>query len=163
MRTLLIAIDPGASGATVVDYIVHNKVAVYPFESESEQRELIKSVVEYCANERTTPVAVIEQVGGYIGMKQPGSAMFNFGRNFGFHLGLLAAHEIRTELVAPTVWQRKLPKTPKLTDKARAKREHKAELKEIAARKFPTVKVTLANADALLLLDYARANILPQI
>lgn len=161
MKKLLFAIDPGASGATAVAY--PDKTEVFPFRSEFEQRDLILEIVSYCATERLTPVAVLELVGGFVGIKQPGSAMFNFGRNFGFHLGLLAAFRIRTELVVPSMWQRGLPKTPKLADKARAKREHKNELKEIAARKFPEIKVTLANADALLILDFGTANILPKI
>ena len=81
--------------------------------------------------------------------------MFNFGRNFGYHLGLLAACGFSVELVRPSVWQKGYPKTAKIADKAKAKRDHKAELKEIAARKFPQLKVTLANADALLILDWA--------
>lgn len=153
MKKLFIAIDPGASGATAIQYPTETYVC--PFKTESEQRELIRDIVFYCKQEHFQPFAVIEQVGGYIGVKQPGSAMFNFGRNFGYHLGLLDAFEVRTELVAPSMWQRKHPKTPKLADKARAKREHKNALKEIAARRFPSIKVTLANADALLILDYA--------
>lgn len=151
---IIIAIDPGASGATAVQFPGKN-VNVYPFESESEQKELIKEVVNDARIENTPVVAIIEEVGGYVGSEQPGSAMFNFGRNFGYHLALLAAYEIPTELVRPSVWQKGLPKTPKLSDKAAAKREHKRDLKDYAARLFPSVKVTLKNADALLILNYA--------
>lgn len=151
---LIIAIDPGAKGATAVRY-PDGKTEVFPFISESEQRETILSLKIYCEMERVRGKVVIEHVDGFCGNASPGSAMFNFGRNFGFHLGLLAGCGFSVELVRPSVWQKGFPKTAKIADKAKAKREHKAALKEIAARKFPEIKVTLANADALLILDWA--------
>lgn len=151
---LIIAIDPGAKGATAVRYL-GGKTVVYPFISESEQREMMLSLKAYCTAEGVQGKAVIEHVDGFCGNAAPGSAMFNFGRNFGYHLGLLAACGFSVELVRPSVWQKGYPKTAKIADKAKAKREHKAELKEIAARKFPQFRVTFAIADALLILDWA--------
>lgn len=151
---LIIAIDPGAKGATAVRY-PDGKTAVFPFISESEQRESVLNLEAYCRAEKCKGEATIEHVDGFCGNASPGSAMFNFGRNFGFHLGLLAGCGFSVELVRPSVWQKGFPKTAKIVDKAKAKREHKAALKEIAARKFPEIKVTLANADALLILDWA--------
>lgn len=154
MKTpIIIAVDPGASGATAVQY-PNGKVVAYPYESESTQKELIRSLVESASEEKTPIHAIVEEVGGYIGSAQPGSAMFNFGRNFGYHLGLLAAYEIPTELVRPSVWQKGLSKTPKLANKAAAKAQHKRDLKDYAARIFPLARVTLATADALLILNY---------
>lgn len=154
MKKVIIAIDPGAKGATAIKY-PDGKTAVFPFISESEQRETMLSLRAYCNAEDAQGKAVVEHVDGFCGNASPGSAMFNFGRNFGYHLGLLAACGFSVELVRPSVWQKGFPKTAKIADKAKAKRDHKAELKEIAARKFPEIKVTLANADALLILDWA--------
>lgn len=154
MKTVIIAIDPGAKGATAIRY-PDGKTVVFPFVSESEQRETMLSLRAYCNAEDAQGKAVVEHVDGFCGNASPGSAMFNFGRNFGYHLGLLAACGFAVELVRPSVWQKGYPKTAKIADRAKAKRDHKAELKEIAARKFPELKVTLANADALLVLDWA--------
>lgn len=154
MKKVIIAIDPGAKGATALKY-PDGKTVVFPFVSESEQRETMLSLRAYCNAEEAQGKAVVEHVDGFCGNASPGSAMFNFGRNFGYHLGLLAACGFSVELVRPSVWQKGFPKTAKIADKAKAKRDHKAELKEIAARKFPELKVTLATADALLILDWA--------
>lgn len=154
IHEIIIAIDPGVSGATAVQY-PDGKVVVFPFESESEQKELVKSLVISSVVEQVPIRAIIEEVGGFVGKAQPGSAMFNFGRNFGFHIGLLMANDIPVRFLRPQSWQRGLPKTPKLADKAAAKRQHKRDLRDTAARIFPSINVTLKNADALLILDYA--------
>lgn len=156
-REITIAIDPGVSGATAVRY-PDGKVVVFPFESEAEQKDLVKSLAESAKIEQVPIRATLEEVGGYVGKAQPGSAMFSFGRNFGVHVGLLMANDISVRLVRPQVWQKGLPQTPKLADKAAAKRKHKNDLKERAAALFPQFRVTLKNADALLILDYATRN-----
>lgn len=154
-KQIVIAIDPGTSGATTVQYS-DGKVFAYGFKSESEQKELIKNIKVSAAESNSRVVAYIEQVGGFTGHNQPGSAMFNFGRNFGYHLALLDSAGFEVHLVRPQEWQKGLPKTPKLADRAAAKRKHKNDLKEVAARLFPHISVTLKNADALLILNYAQ-------
>ncbi len=157
MKKLIIAIDPGAHGATAVRY-PNGMTVVIPFISESEQREYVLRLHAYCKAEGVSGHAIVEHVDGFCGNASPGSAMFNFGRNFGFHLGLLSGCGFSVDLVRPSVWQKGYPKTAKISDRAKAKRDHKAELKEFAARKFPMQKVTLVNADALLILDWALRN-----
>ena len=153
-KPILIAVDPGASGATAVQY-PNGKVVTFNFETPYDQKELIKSLVESAQLEQVPIRAVVEKVGGFIGFKQPGSAMFNFGENYGIHQALLLAFEIPTELFRPQEWQKGFPKTPKMEDRAAAKRNHKNTLKDYAGRLFPYNKVTLSNADALLILNYA--------
>lgn len=110
--------------------------------------------------------AVLEHVGGYMkrdeeksqGGEQPGSSMFNFGANAGaLEMGLVALglYEDSTyRKVRPQQWQRALgvptrkPRQPK--------NAHKNMLKELAQGLFPHFKVTLDNADALLLAEYCR-------
>lgn len=143
MSTRIIAIDPGAGGALVFS---HGASVVVHLTKKTPQLDAIEDALS--GVER--PVAYIEQVGGFIGKPQPGSAMFKFGQGFGYWLGLLAAFHVRTVLVRPQTWQKGLiGSTLKGADRKRA-------LRDEAARRFPQVKVTLDNADALLLLDYAQ-------
>jgi hypothetical protein len=101
-------------------------------------------------NSGNSLVAYVEQVGGYIGKPQPGSAMFKFGTSYGRALGALEALRIRTVLVRPQVWQKTigLGSTLKGPDRKRA-------LRDIAKRLYPQHGVTLANCDALLILEHA--------
>jgi hypothetical protein len=95
-------------------------------------------------------VAYIEQVGGFIGKPQPGSAMFKFGQNYGRWLGILETLEIRTVLVRPQVWQKTIGLGSTLKGP-----ERKRALRDIAKRLYPQHGVTLANCDALLILEHA--------
>lgn len=111
--------------------------------------------------------AVLEHVGGYMkrdeekdqGGEQPGSSMFNFGASAGaLEMALVAMglYEDSTyRKVRPQQWQRALgvptrkPRQPKNT--------HKNMLKDHAQSLFgQEIKVTLDNADALLLAEYCR-------
>lgn len=95
----------------------------------------------------------LEEVGGYVGKAQPGSAMFTFGRNTGFLIGVLMALGFRLEMVRPQTWQKRLGIGTSRT--CASKTEWKNKLKAVAQRKFPSATVTLATSDALLILDYA--------
>jgi hypothetical protein len=97
-------------------------------------------------------VACVEQVGGYTGQAQPGSAMFTFGRGYGFLLGVLACLGIRNELVTPQRWQKPLGIG---TSTGLSRPEWKRKLKVKAEQLFPSQAVTLKTCDALLILDYA--------
>ena len=140
MKTI-IAIDPGASGAMA--WLADSEsVATTAF--DVEQLRALRALYA------TDLVAYVEQVGGYIGKPQPGSAMFKFGTSYGRVLGALEALRIRTVLVRPQVWQKTigLGSTLKGPDRKRA-------LRDIAKRLYPTHNVTLANCDALLILEHA--------
>lgn len=156
-KPIIVAIDPGKSGATAFRN-EYGEIYVAPFIGESAFIELMKSIASSAAVSNVPVYVYIEQVGGYVGKAQPGSTMFNFGDNNGFLRGACLMAEFSVRLVRPQVWQKGLPQTPKLADKSAAKRKHKNELKERAAALFPQFKVTLKNADALLILDYAMRN-----
>ena len=98
-------------------------------------------------------VCVLEEVSGFAGKAQPGSAMFRFGEHFGFIKGVVQALEIRLVLVRPQVWQKGfgLGTASACASKAIWKNKLKAE----AQRRFPHLTVTLKTADALLILEYA--------
>ncbi len=72
---------------------------------------------------------------------------FTFGRSAGFLEGLLTAHRIPIQKVSPASWQR--------TMDCRSKGD-KNITKAAAQRLFPKEKITHANADALLLAEYAK-------
>lgn len=81
------------------------------------------------------------------------AAAFAFGQNYGFWLGALRAAAVKTYTVTPQVWQRVAAPSVALkgADRKRA-------LKELATRRHPDRRPTLATADALLLSDYVIAQ-----
>jgi hypothetical protein len=124
----------------------YDHIGAKPTVGLASQSELIYGLRDMTGH----AVVYIEQVGGYIGKPQPGSAMFKFGMSYGRWLGILEALKIRTVLVRPQVWQKTigLGSTLKGPDRKRA-------LRDIAKRLYPTHNVTLANCDALLILEHA--------
>lgn len=155
MSSITIAIDPGAHGAYAILY-PGGYATVYPYTSESDLCEALRDLATEAEANSHTVTAYIEQVGGYVGQAQPGSAMFKFGRNFGFILGLCQALGFCIHLITPQKWQKAYP-TP--TTKTKNAAQHKRELKDHAARLYPRNKVTLATADALLILHYATSTV----
>ena len=173
MSKVIIAIDPGASGAISVKHSDGTVMAHKMPDSPRGICDLLEPI-------KVTPdevVAYIEEVGGYIGgAGAPGSAMFNFGEGYGVIKGILTALRIPFHLVRPQKWQKELGLGTK--EKARAerlcgqvttaelkrvanlnagyKRDWKNKLKARAEREYPHLKVTLANCDALLILSYAK-------
>jgi hypothetical protein len=98
-------------------------------------------------------VAYIEDVPKYCGGKIASSSTAVLFRNFGRVEGLLTALGWRVILVPPKEWQARLNLGGrKSVDSQPA---WKRKLKEEAERRFPNESVTLATADALLILDYA--------
>ena len=152
LPSLTIAVDPGLSGgfAFQLDGQPAQAVAMPP--TEGDLVELLRNLMA----EAQTAVAFVEEVGGYIGKAQPGSSAFKFGRNFGFILGALQMLGVRVELVRPQRWQKSLA-LGSATGCA-SKTEWKNKLKAAAQRLYPNLKPTLATADALLILDFARRS-----
>lgn len=99
MKTIL-AIDPGLSGGIALSRI--GKTECWPMpETEGDLLGLVRelreaALVEGCGLHGPSElVCVLEEVGGFAGQAQPGSAMFRFGENFGFIKGVIQAFEIR--------------------------------------------------------------------
>jgi hypothetical protein len=117
-------------------------------------------------------VAVIEKVGGYTGEGQPGSRMFNFGKNYGSLLMALTAAEISFEEVAPQRWQQAFAVAPRKYKKVgkkkvwiETKRQFKERLRRKAQQIFPQLPIwsepksrgrQLAIADSLLIAEFCR-------
>ncbi len=143
----IIAIDPGASGAVAWrNGLRHDHIGTKSTMGLASQSELIYGLRDMTGH----AVAYIEQVGGFIGKPQPGSAMFKFGQNYGRWLGILETLKIRTVLVRPQTWQKTIGLGSTLKGP-----ERKRALRDVAKRLYPQHRVTLANCDALLILEHA--------
>lgn len=161
--SILLAIDPGLSGGIAWQIGSGKACAVKMPETESDIAEIIDAPEIHAALVNgTSVVAFIENVP--IAMPGKGAAMAKLNANAGFIRGLLCGLGIRTILVRPVKWQEhyEFGSKPK---KRNAKGEMvpddttwKNKLKAEAQRRFPGLKVTLDTADALLILDYAKAQ-----
>jgi len=148
MKTLIVAIDPGASGGIAYQQHGHpaNVVPMPPTEGDLEI--LFRTMV----TDPASTTAYVEEVGGFVGTPQPGSAMFKFGGNFGFLLGALPNLGVRVQLIRPQRWQKALSlgNARDCPDKTAWKNRLKAH----AQRLFPYFRPTLKTADALLILEF---------
>ncbi|MGO8678596.1 MAG: hypothetical protein ACLQVX_22350 [Limisphaerales bacterium] len=147
----VIAIDPGASGGIAVRRNGQPADAMPMPPTEGDLVELLRQL----AADPASTVAMVEEVGGYVGHEQPASRAFTFGRNFGFLLGALQTLGVRVDLVRPQKWQKALGLGH--ASNCASKTEWKNKLKACAQRLYPNLRPTLATADALLLLEYALA------
>lgn len=144
---LFVAIDPGASGGIAWRTANGGVLTAKMPETEGDVLLFMRGF------NPEAYTCYMEEVGGYIGKAQPGSAMFTFGKNAGFLIGVTMALGLRLEMVRPQTWQKRLGIGTSRT--CASKTEWKNKLKAVAQRKFPTANVTLATSDALLILDYA--------
>ncbi len=152
---IILAIDPGASGGLAWGPAAGGEVQTLAIpKTEGEVAETLRQIVTDAGNPGSV-VAYLEQVGGYVSTEggQPGSAMFKFGRGYGFILGALAALCVPVELVTPQRWQKGIAAGVRA---GLSKSDWKRKLKAQAERLHPGRRVTLATADALLILAWAR-------
>ena len=140
MRKVL-SIDPGSGGGSAYFNESKGEIVLRRFTTESEFLSFVKDMgagVE----------AVVEDVPRFVSSATSTSSAFKLGYNYGFHVGCLRGYEYPVNLVKPQVWQRGLSGLrPKMGYTAR-----KRVLKDNASRLFPSLKVTHAVADALLIL-----------
>ena len=135
-----IGIDPGQSGSVAVVFPSGNATWI---KLDSTDHDIANWLREIQAN--SVSVCRIERVSAM--PKQGVSSTFKFGRSFGFLQGLLVAFQIPFELVTPQKWQGFMS-----CRTAGDKNVSKA----AAQRLFPSLKITHANADALLIAEYCR-------
>jgi hypothetical protein len=144
---MLICVDPGATGA-IACMDSNGKVWVDAMpETMADIYEYFHSLSFHDAFTMLSRKAFIEKVGGYVpGNAGPGSV--KFARHVGHLEMALLACSIPTEQVSPAVWMRGIG-VPKLE-----KADRKRWIKDFCQRRFPSIKVTLINADALGMLAY---------
>lgn len=144
MKTIFIAIDPGASGG--IAWRVDDDVQCVPMpDNVHELYGLLYGIVLL----PDSIDCVLESV--HAMPRDSGRAAFSFGENYGQIQGVLAALKIPYRFVTPQKWQSKIGGLPKGADK---KKERKAALKAYALQRFPHLgkKVTLKTSDALAML-----------
>lgn len=142
-------IDPGASGGLA---LLSPDGTVQTWKMPATERDLFEILQE---NRGSHTWAVVEQVGGFIkGNPAPGSAMFNFGKGYGMILMALTALSISYEICTPQRWLKGLAISTR--KKTESKTQWKNRLKGAAQRAYPTVTLTLATADALLIATYCQ-------
>lgn len=91
---IYMGIDPGAKGGIAV--IGPNNVEAFPF-SEDKLKEL-------CRNMPQDALCFVEKVGAMPG--QGVVSMFNFGKSYGYIIGVLEANGISYQLVSPQKWKK---------------------------------------------------------
>ena len=135
-----IGIDPGINGG--ISWIVDGDMMTSKMpDSEKGVIDLLFEIRECC----DSCVARLEQVHSMPG--QGVSSSFKFGMGFGGLKMALAAWEIPYELVPPQKWQKHLGC---LTG------GNKNITKAFAQALFPTIRVTHAIADSMLIAEYCR-------
>lgn len=145
--TTILAIDPGASGGLAFGSAGKPPALVAMPDTLHDLVEVIRDA--QCDH------AFLELVGGFIGKNQPGSAMFNFGTNYGQIQGVLAALGVPFTLVRPQAWQKALSLG---TSTGMSKTEWKNKLKAKAQQLYPSTKITLSTADACLIWHAAKTK-----
>jgi crossover junction endodeoxyribonuclease RuvC len=138
----ILAIDPGESGGYVISTGDDLHVFTYV---EKDAPNVVRSV----HNTNRIAIAYLEDV--HSSFQMGVASAFTFGRNVGKWEGILDALQIPTVYVSPQIWQK-----PYQQLKGIQGPERKRILKQIAKETFPNNKITLANADALLIWQYAK-------
>ena len=134
-------IDPGKSGAIAAiwedgePYASQQKLSV----TESDIAEFLQMF------DLDRAKAVIEKVSSSPQMGVVSA--FSFGKSYGLLLGLLTAYQVPFVEVSPQRWQKAMSCMTK-GDKSVTKRK--------AQQLWPKLKITHANADALLIAEYCR-------
>jgi len=126
-------------------------------ETQADVLELVRSIRTMADLEKQSVVCVMEEVPAYVGLAQPGAAMFRFGEHCGFLEGVVQALRIKLVLVRPRTWQKGFGLGTAAS--CGSKREWKGKLRAEAQRRFPHLRVTMATADALLILEYAQGAV----
>ena len=140
-----IAVDPGKSGGYAIS--IDGAVEAHPYRDETE---FLDHIYELNMRPDLTAIeAAVEEVPKFVGKAVPGSTSFVLGYHYGFIVGAFRANQIPVHLYRPQVWQKGLTgvKAAKGSKKKRILRDH-------ATRLYPSLRPTLATADAVLILRH---------
>ena len=160
-KTILMAIDPGATGAIALFDARDGTVKVHKM--PDTPKDILSLIARYSV---LTKKGYIENVGQYM----PGdsaTAATTFAKHVGHLEMALIACRIPFDKVAPRTWQKIIRSKPKRPDVrnckdpkrkkrklAAYKRKFKNHIKSQMQELYPRIKVTLATADALAILTY---------
>jgi hypothetical protein len=151
----VIVVDPGVSGGMAVWFpnapFDFPSIVLRKYTTEEAFIELVQDTINGVdiRNIGRKGWSVVEDVPKYIGNDMMASHSFTLGYNYGFEVGVLRTSGLPVTLIRPQKWQAPF-------SDLRGKKGHprKKLLKEHALRLYPDLKVTLATADALLILDH---------
>jgi hypothetical protein len=144
LPNLVLGIDPGQSGGLAL--IADGFCAVSPMpDIEADTAELLREYAPYIVR------CYIEAVHSM--PKQGVASSFKFGKSYGFLRGLLVALQIPFEDVSPQRWKKSLGLRYTAED---SKTEKKNGSKQLARQWFPTLRITHATAEALLIAEFGR-------
>lgn len=139
-------IDPGRGGGiAVIDTLSGELVDV------TAMPDTIADISDFIEKHNDVNSVYLETVHSM--PKQGVASTFTFGQYYGYVQMAVVAHKIRCIDVLPSKWQQGLGVKAK---KGEAKTAHKNRLKGLAQKLFPKAKVTLKNADAILLAEYGK-------
>lgn len=157
MRTSYVGIDPGVSGGLAA--IDEDGLVLAVSKMPATERELLdwlreqRPAIPGGRQARGILEKVHGGIGGPGGRRQGAAGMFTYGRNYGSILMALTAAGIPFDQVAPQTWQ-------KLAGVVYSKNLSQTNKKNISKRRaqqlFPSLTVTHAIADALLLAECCR-------
>lgn len=144
---IYIGIDPGASGGIAV---VNDSTVIQAVAMPATEADIWKFLT---GNGQPAPPGVYRAVIEHVWSTPGQGGAFKFGKSVGTLLGLLTAAGIPFDQILPRIWQKALGVAyPKgATDTVK-----KNMTKRRAQQLFPTLTVTHAIADALLLAEYCR-------
>ena len=134
-----VGIDPGKSGGiSIIDEHPNNLFAYKMPDTEQDIASIFKDI-----SYEGESFAYIEKVSSMPG--QGVRSMFSFGQNYGFLRACLHSYQIPFDEVLPAKWQKALGCLTK---------GDKNVTKSKAQQLFPTIKVTHAIADSMLIAQY---------
>ena len=144
-----IGIDPGMKGG--ISVIWPGRV-VSCFKMPVTEQDTIHLFYDLANCRTCDKIAVIEKVHSMPG--QGVASSFKFGMGYGGVRMAAIASEVRLLEVSPRKWQKELGVTPR--GRTESKTQFKNRLKAMAQQLFPSVDITLAVCDSLLIAEYAR-------
>lgn len=146
---IIIAIDPGTGGG--IAWNKDGQLGCCPMPDALPELESFFRLLIAGTN---SPTVYIEDVPKFVGKMIPSSTTAVLFFNYGYIEGLLTVLGVRIVRVKPHDWQKHFRLGTKKDCSGTT--EWKNKLKSEAMRRFPQLKVTLATADALLILDYGQ-------
>lgn len=139
-------VDPGKNGAIIV--LNPKGEVIFNLKTPETIQDFINALLQY---KETNIYCYIEYV-----HSQPingAKANFSFGKTIGILESVLTISKIPFEQVTPQCWMKSYGMK---REKTESKNDWKKRLKEKSQQLFPDVRVTLDNADALLIAEYCR-------
>lgn len=145
-----IGIDVGKKGSIAV--IFEDNIEVYPY-SDDKLMYICSKAKALKITQKEQTFCIVEKVGAMPG--QGVTSMFNFGKSFGYILGVLEANKMPYQLVTPQIWKKEFNLLKK----------DKAESIKVCKRLYPTIsllpterctKESDGMAEALLICTYGK-------